>query len=439
MLVVTLDRMADGGIHDQVGGGFHRYATDGTWHVPHFEKMLYDNAQLAQLYTRAWLVTRNDRYRHVATRTLEYLLREMQHAEGGFFSSQDADSEGVEGRFFAWTWDELVAVAGEPAARAFGALPDGNWEGTNVLWRAGSRRCRPRGRAARRCSRCARRVCGPAPTTRSSRRGTRWRSARSRRPAGRSTSRPTSTPRSRCADVRLAAPSRRARPAAADVAQRRRRRGGVRRRSRAARRRAADAVRDDVGSDVVPRGARALRRAGGAVRRRGAGRLLPDRARRGPARRASEGPVRQRGAERELGRGRDAPAARALHRRGAVRARRGRRRSASFATRCKARPRASGTRSARSTSTSGRPARSRSSVGSTIRRPSLCSTRSSGAAPPERCGRGGWPRRRSREPGRPSASGRSQIERRPTAFVCQRFACLLPVISPDVLRRQLAD
>jgi uncharacterized protein YyaL (SSP411 family) len=105
--------------------------------VPHFEKMLYDNAQLAQLYTRAWLVTRNDRYRAVATRTLEYLLREMQHAEGGFFSSQDADSEGVEGKFFAWTWDEVVAVAGESAARAFGASPEGNWEGTNVLWRPG--------------------------------------------------------------------------------------------------------------------------------------------------------------------------------------------------------------------------------------------------------------------------------------------------------------
>jgi uncharacterized protein len=137
MLVVTLDRMADGGIHDQVGGGFHRYATDGAWHVPHFEKMLYDNAQLAQLYTRAWLVTRNDRYRLVATRTLEYLLREMQHAEGGFFSSQDADSEGVEGKFFAWTWDEIVSIVGEPAARAFGASPEGNWEGTNVLWRPG--------------------------------------------------------------------------------------------------------------------------------------------------------------------------------------------------------------------------------------------------------------------------------------------------------------
>ncbi len=137
MLVVTLDRMADGGIHDQVGGGFHRYSTDGTWHVPHFEKMLYDNAQLAQLYTHAWLVTRNERYRDVAVRTLEYLLREMQHAEGGFFSSQDADSEGVEGKFFGWSWDELVATIGEPAARAFGALPDGNWEGTNILWRPG--------------------------------------------------------------------------------------------------------------------------------------------------------------------------------------------------------------------------------------------------------------------------------------------------------------
>jgi uncharacterized protein len=134
ILALTLDRMAAGGIYDQIGGGFSRYSTDASWHVPHFEKMLYDNAQLAQVYTRAWLVTREDRYRRVAADTLEYLIREMRHPDGGFFSSQDADSEGVEGKFFAWSWDELVVLIGEDAAGAFGATQAGNWEGTNVLW-----------------------------------------------------------------------------------------------------------------------------------------------------------------------------------------------------------------------------------------------------------------------------------------------------------------
>ena len=135
MLTTTLDRMAAGGIHDQLGGGFARYATDATWLVPHFEKMLYDNAQLAQLFTRAWQLTRDDRYRRVATDTLRYLLREMQQPDGGFSSSQDADSEGVEGRFFTWSWDDLAALVGDDTARALGATPGGNWEGTNVLWR----------------------------------------------------------------------------------------------------------------------------------------------------------------------------------------------------------------------------------------------------------------------------------------------------------------
>jgi uncharacterized protein YyaL (SSP411 family) len=135
IVTTTLDRMADGGIYDHLGGGFARYSTDAAWHVPHFEKMLYDNAQLARLYTRAWQVTRDDRYRRVATETLEYLLREMQHAEGGFYSSQDADSEGVEGKFFVWAWDELVALVGPAVAACLGATPNGNWEGTNVLWR----------------------------------------------------------------------------------------------------------------------------------------------------------------------------------------------------------------------------------------------------------------------------------------------------------------
>jgi hypothetical protein len=140
MLTTTLDRMAAGGMYDQLGGGFARYSTDATWLVPHFEKMLYDNAQLAQLYTRAWLVTSEERYRRTATETLEYLLRDMRHPEGGFFSSQDADSEGVEGKFFTWSWDELINLVGEEAARALGAEPGGNWagedgRGTNVLRR----------------------------------------------------------------------------------------------------------------------------------------------------------------------------------------------------------------------------------------------------------------------------------------------------------------
>src|SRR5947207_4594783 len=135
MVTRTLDRMAAGGIHDHVGGGFHRYSVDGRWHVPHFEKMLYDNAQLARLYTRGWKVTGDARYREVAERTLEYLLREMRHPDGGFFSSQDADTDGVEGLTYTWTWDELISAGAEVVATAFGAVPAGNWEGTNVLWR----------------------------------------------------------------------------------------------------------------------------------------------------------------------------------------------------------------------------------------------------------------------------------------------------------------
>jgi uncharacterized protein YyaL (SSP411 family) len=134
MLERTLDRMASGGIYDQLGGGFHRYSVDERWHVPHFEKMLYDNAQLARVYLRAWQVTGQDRLRRIARETLDYLLREMRHEDGGFFSSQDADSDGEEGTFFVWSWDELVPLVGERVARLLGATPQGNWEGTNVLW-----------------------------------------------------------------------------------------------------------------------------------------------------------------------------------------------------------------------------------------------------------------------------------------------------------------
>jgi len=134
MARASLDAMANGGMYDQIGGGFHRYSTDALWLVPHFEKMLYDNAQLAHTYTRAFQVTHHDPYRQVASETLDYMLREMRHPEGGFYSSQDADSEGIEGKFFVWSWDELATVVGEPVARWFGASQTGNWEGTNVLW-----------------------------------------------------------------------------------------------------------------------------------------------------------------------------------------------------------------------------------------------------------------------------------------------------------------
>jgi uncharacterized protein len=134
MATRTLDRMAWGGIFDQVGGGFCRYSTDRSWHVPHFEKMLYDNAQLLQLYSRAWLLTRRESFRQTAERVAEFVLGSLRSTDGGFFSSLDADTEGVEGRSYTWSWDELVSTIGEPTARTLGARPEGNWEGTNVLW-----------------------------------------------------------------------------------------------------------------------------------------------------------------------------------------------------------------------------------------------------------------------------------------------------------------
>lgn len=134
----SLTSMADGGIYDLLGGGFHRYATDAEWLVPHFEKMLYDNAQLARLYLHAWQVTGSERFRDVAREILDYVLREMRHPRGGFFSSQDADSEGEEGKFFVWSYAELEDLLGEDAAlaaKAWDASRGGNWEGTNILHR----------------------------------------------------------------------------------------------------------------------------------------------------------------------------------------------------------------------------------------------------------------------------------------------------------------
>ncbi|MBK9216341.1 MAG: thioredoxin domain-containing protein [Chloracidobacterium sp.] len=137
MVTLTLDKMALGGIYDQLGGGFHRYAVDAIWLVPHFEKMLYDNAQLARVYLHAYQVTGNDLYRRIAVETLEYVRREMLDAEGGFYSSQDADSEGEEGKFFVWKPEEVDAVLGKDAAAAFceqfDVTASGNFEGHNIL------------------------------------------------------------------------------------------------------------------------------------------------------------------------------------------------------------------------------------------------------------------------------------------------------------------
>jgi uncharacterized protein len=134
----TLDKMADGGIRDQLGGGFHRYATDAVWLVPHFERMLYDNAQLARVYLHAWAQLRDSRDLEVGTGALDYILRELTTADGAFAASQDADTDGVEGATFTWRADEIREVLGEDAglfSTAYGVTDDGNWEGVSILSR----------------------------------------------------------------------------------------------------------------------------------------------------------------------------------------------------------------------------------------------------------------------------------------------------------------
>jgi len=138
MVRYTLDRMADGGIRDQLGGGFHRYATDPIWLVPHFEQMLYDNAQLARTYLRAWATLGIEAYREVAVGVLEYLLRELRRDDGTFAASQDADTDGVEGATFTWAADEIRELLGDDAplfSAIYGVRDEGNWEGRTILSR----------------------------------------------------------------------------------------------------------------------------------------------------------------------------------------------------------------------------------------------------------------------------------------------------------------
>jgi uncharacterized protein YyaL (SSP411 family) len=133
----SLQHMAYGGIYDQLGGGFHRYSVDAEWLVPHFEKMLYDNALLSRLYLAAYLVTGNTEYRRIVEETLDYVVREMTSAEGGFYSTQDADSEGEEGKFFLWTPEEVERLLPPRDATLFmsyyDVTPGGNFEGKNIL------------------------------------------------------------------------------------------------------------------------------------------------------------------------------------------------------------------------------------------------------------------------------------------------------------------
>jgi uncharacterized protein len=137
----TLDAMMAGGIYDQLGGGFARYSVDASWLVPHFEKMLYDNALLARAYLHGWQALGHERYRWVCEETLDWSLREMRGPEGGFYSALDADSEGEEGRFYTWTSDEIRAVLGadiaQPMLDFYGVSDAGNFEGRNVLHLAG--------------------------------------------------------------------------------------------------------------------------------------------------------------------------------------------------------------------------------------------------------------------------------------------------------------
>ena len=146
MVTRTLDAMADGGINDQLAGGFARYSTDAQWLVPHFEKMLYDNALLAHAYLEGYRATGMNRYADVARTTLDFMLFELLTADGGFASALDADSEGVEGRFYVWSYEEFMSVLTDAdlddddrrlLAAYWGVIAEGNWEETNVLHRAG--------------------------------------------------------------------------------------------------------------------------------------------------------------------------------------------------------------------------------------------------------------------------------------------------------------
>ena len=139
MVNLTLTKMSMGGLYDQIGGGFSRYSVDGEWFAPHFEKMLYDNAQLMSLYSEAYATTKDDLFKLIVYESTDWLRREMMHPDGGFYSALDADSEGEEGKFYTWTWEELTKVLTkhDVTAEYYNATEQGNWEhGRNILVRS---------------------------------------------------------------------------------------------------------------------------------------------------------------------------------------------------------------------------------------------------------------------------------------------------------------
>ncbi|MBL8100339.1 MAG: thioredoxin domain-containing protein [Anaerolineales bacterium] len=138
LITHCLNAMARGGMYDVVGGGFSRYSTDNLWRVPHFEKMLYDNALLVRAYLHAWQVTKNPFYKRIVQETLDFVAREMTHPDGGFYSSLDADSEGEEGKFYVWSQDEIKNILKDDYdffEAAYGVTAKGNWENKNILQR----------------------------------------------------------------------------------------------------------------------------------------------------------------------------------------------------------------------------------------------------------------------------------------------------------------
>ena len=137
-VVLSLDKMIQGGIYDHIGGGFSRYSTDGHWQAPHFEKMLYDNALLISVLSEAYQITKKESYKIVIQQTIQFVNRELSNGQGAFYAALDADSEGVEGKYYTWTYDELVSLVPAHLLERFITYyqiqPNGNWEHTNILW-----------------------------------------------------------------------------------------------------------------------------------------------------------------------------------------------------------------------------------------------------------------------------------------------------------------
>ena len=316
--------MALGGMYDQIGGGFSRYSVDARWIVPHFEKMLYDNALLARAYLHGWQVTGEPLFRRVATETLDWALRELRQEEGGFASALDADSEGVEGRFYVWRPAQVREVLGDELGLAaiehFGITEAGNFEGASIpvvarpgaARRSGEIKARLLGGARAAGAPRARRQAADrlerADDLRARRRG---RGARARRLPGRR----ARVPRSSCCATCATTDG----PAAAHLQPRAGQAGGLPGGPRVPARGAADALRGDVRGALVRGGAGARRAADRPLRRPRARRLLRRRRRPRAADRppqGARGPADPGGRERRRVR---AAAARRAHRRGPLR------------------------------------------------------------------------------------------------------------------------